>query len=181
EEADFPGATIHAACGLGPVYNLMQRPRDAIPLLERAWGLAEAGGFVYFGVVCLMHVADAYSLTGQDARAWDCAEHALKIADDADFPARKAWALYVRGRILARASDSDAAAAREAYQAALGGAGQLGLQPLVAHCHLGLGQIEARARERGKAREHLTTALSLYRAMQMQYWPGQVESALGAH
>jgi hypothetical protein len=57
---------------------------------------------------------------------------------------------------------------------------RLGMRPLVAHCQLGLGGAYAHAHDRDKAREHLSTALSMYREMQMQHWPERAESALRA-
>ena len=44
------------------------------------------------------------------------------------------------------------------------------MHPLVAHCHLGLGKLYARAEQREQAREHLTTAATMYREMEMPFW-----------
>ena len=42
-------------------------------------------------------------------------------------------------------------------------------RPLVAHCHLGLGKLYARMGKREQAREHFTTATTMYREMGMTY------------
>jgi len=47
---------------------------------------------------------------------------------------------------------------------------KIGIRPLVAHCHLGLGKLYRRTGQRGKAQEHLTTATTMYREMGMTYW-----------
>jgi hypothetical protein len=44
------------------------------------------------------------------------------------------------------------------------------MRPLVAHCHLGLGKLHRRMGKRERAGEHLTTAMTLYREMDMRYW-----------
>jgi hypothetical protein len=44
------------------------------------------------------------------------------------------------------------------------------VRPLVAHCHLGLGKLYRRAGQREQAREHLTTATTRYREMDMTFW-----------
>ena len=44
------------------------------------------------------------------------------------------------------------------------------MRPLIAHCHLGLGKLYRRTGEREQAREHLTTATTMYREMSMTYW-----------
>jgi hypothetical protein len=49
------------------------------------------------------------------------------------------------------------------------------MRPLVAHCHLGLGTLYGRTGKREQAREHLSTATSMYRDMDMRFWPEQAE------
>ena len=49
------------------------------------------------------------------------------------------------------------------------------MRPLVAHCHLGLGKLFGRTGKRDEAREHLTTATTMYREMGMTYWREQAE------
>ena len=56
------------------------------------------------------------------------------------------------------------------YPEALALAGTLGLRPIVAHCHLGLGKLYGRTGEQEQAQEHLTTASTMYREMGMTYW-----------
>jgi hypothetical protein len=50
--------------------------------------------------------------------------------------------------------------------------------PLVVHCHFGLGKLHARTGRREEAREHLATATTLYREMDMRFWLEKVETAL---
>ena len=49
------------------------------------------------------------------------------------------------------------------------------MRPLVAHCHLGLGKLYRRTGKREQAREHLTTATTMYREMDMPFWLEQAE------
>ena len=48
--------------------------------------------------------------------------------------------------------------------------------PLVAHCHLGLGRLY-RQTDRAKAGEHLATAVTMYREMDMNFWLEKAEAA----
>jgi hypothetical protein len=50
------------------------------------------------------------------------------------------------------------------------------MRPLIAHCHLGLGKLRRRTGRREEAHEHFSIAMSMYGAMAMPYWPGQVEA-----
>jgi hypothetical protein len=62
------------------------------------------------------------------------------------------------------------------YSEALALAEPRGMRPLVAHCHLGLGKLYRRTGTREQAQEHLTTATTMYREMDMRYWLEQAEA-----
>ena len=49
-------------------------------------------------------------------------------------------------------------------------------RPLVAHCHLGLGKFYRRTGKREKAQEHLTTATTMYREMDVRFWLEHAET-----
>jgi hypothetical protein len=52
------------------------------------------------------------------------------------------------------------------------------MRPLVAHCHLGLGNLYRKCGRRDEARTELSTAIELYRAMAMAFWLPEAERAL---
>ena len=52
---------------------------------------------------------------------------------------------------------------------------ELGMRPLVAHCHRGLGKLYPK---REQAQEHLATATTMYREMDMRFWLEQAEAEL---
>jgi class 3 adenylate cyclase/tetratricopeptide (TPR) repeat protein len=52
------------------------------------------------------------------------------------------------------------------------------MRPELAHSHYELGALHAGCGRRGKARRHLTSALALYRAMDMGFWLERAEIAL---
>jgi Flp pilus assembly protein TadD len=64
------------------------------------------------------------------------------------------------------------------YQHALALADALGMRPLQAHCHRGLGTLYATTGQRENARAELSTAIELYHAMDMTCWLPQTEAAL---
>jgi Flp pilus assembly protein TadD len=64
------------------------------------------------------------------------------------------------------------------YQQALALAEQLGMRPLQAHCHLGLGILYAKVGQQETARTEISAAIKLYRAMEMTFWLPQAEAAL---
>ena len=64
------------------------------------------------------------------------------------------------------------------YRQALALANELGMRPLAAHCHFGLGTLYRRTGKREQAREHLATATTLYREMGMTFWLEQGEAEM---
>ena len=64
------------------------------------------------------------------------------------------------------------------YRQALALAEELGMRPLLAHCHLGLGMLYRKMGQRGQARTALSTAVALYRDMEMTFWLPPTEAAL---
>jgi hypothetical protein len=52
------------------------------------------------------------------------------------------------------------------------------MRPLQAHCHRGLGTLDAVTGQREQAHAELSSAIDLYRAMEMTFWLPQAEAAL---
>ena len=72
----------------------------------------------------------------------------------------------------------DVAAATPHYRQALALAEELGMRPLQAHCHHGLGMLYATTGQREQARAALATAIALYHAMDMTFWLPRAHVAL---
>jgi hypothetical protein len=82
------------------------------------------------------------------------------------------------GDIATHPDRFDAESGEAYYRKALALAEPRGMRPLVAHCHLGLGKLYRRTGKRLEAQEHFTTAMTMYREMDMTYWLEQVEAEL---
>jgi hypothetical protein len=55
---------------------------------------------------------------------------------------------------------------------------ELGMRPLQAHCHHGLGTLHGQTGQLEQARAELAAAVKLYRAMAMSFWLPRAEAAL---
>jgi class 3 adenylate cyclase/tetratricopeptide (TPR) repeat protein len=93
-------------------------------------------------------------------------------------PGFAAHALHLLGDIAAHPGRFDAESSATHYRRALNLAQMHGMGPLVAHCHLGLGTLCQRVGEPERAREHLTTAATMYREMGMNFWLEQTRIGL---
>jgi tetratricopeptide (TPR) repeat protein len=90
----------------------------------------------------------------------------------------QAWALRLLGEIHAHRQSPQAELAVAAYREALALANQLGMRPLQAHCHRGLGTLYARQGQQEQARTALSAAITLYQTMAMTFWLPEVEATL---
>ena len=94
-------------------------------------------------------------------------------------PGFAAHALHLLGEIATHPDRLDAESGEAHYRQALALAEPRGMRPLVAHCHLGLGQLYRRPGDHAKAEEHLASAKAMYREMGMRFWLEKTEAVLG--
>jgi tetratricopeptide (TPR) repeat protein len=106
------------------------------------------------------------------------AGRALNLARAQKERGHQAWALRFLGEIAAHQAPPAIEPAAPHYRQALALADELGMRPLVAHCHLGLGTLYATTGQRQQARAELSAAIALYRTMDMTFWLPQAEAAL---
>ena len=106
------------------------------------------------------------------------AQRALTHAREHKERGHEAHALRLLGEIAAQCHPPEVAEADARYRQALALADELGMRPLVAHCHRGLGTLYAATGQWEQARAALSVAIDLYRAMDMTFWLPQTESAL---
>jgi len=164
-----------AAAMLGYARAMTERPEDGIPLLREAIEQL-ARGRRTMEALFTTYLCEAHLLARQLAEAAALAERARAMSRDRFERATEARALYLLGEIAAH--DAEGQASHRHYHGALALAGELGLRPLVAHCHVGLGKLDRRTGRRDQAHEHLITATILYRDMGMTYWLERAEMEL---
>jgi tetratricopeptide (TPR) repeat protein len=92
-------------------------------------------------------------------------------------PGFTAHALRLLGDIAAHPERFNAESGAAYYRQALAIAERLGMRPLVAHCHFGLGKLYRHADKRDQAGEHFATATAMYREMGISFWlePGETD------
>ena len=178
QDADLPLYFPRIAAPLGAAYTLGGRVADTVALLTQALEPTTATEMVYFQVFCHLSLGEAQMLAGHLEEAHALAEHALALARERQEQGHQAYALRLLGEIAARHEPPESDQAGDHYRQALALAEELGMRPLVAHCHLGLGKLYAKIGRRAEARTELSAAIELYRAMEMTFWLPQAEAAL---
>ncbi len=178
QDADLPIYFPLMAAALGAAYALGGRVADAVPLLTQALEQSTAMETVYFETFCRLSLGEAHLLADRLEEAHTLAAGTLAHARAHQERGYQAYALRLLGEIAAQRDPSEHERAQAHYRQALALAEELGMRPLVAHCHLGLGKLYAKSGRRAEAHAELFTAIELYRSMDMTFWLPQAEAAL---
>jgi transcriptional regulator with AAA-type ATPase domain/tetratricopeptide (TPR) repeat protein len=174
---NIPTFPVGVPSYLGYAYILSGRLADGLQLLEQHIELSDAADLGQARTFPVIHLSEGYLLADRIEDATRLAGQALDFARDHKLRAHETWALRTLGGIAAQRDPTDAEGAETSYRQALSLAEELGMRPMVAHCHFGLGKLYRRVRKCDEAREHLTTAATMYRAMDMRFWLEQAEAA----
>ena len=180
QDADLPSYFPWVAAALGAAYSLGGRIADAVSLLTLAMEQAtttETGGFQ---ALCRLPLGEAQLLAGRLEEAQALAERALALAREHQERGHQAYALHLLGEIAAQREPPERDQAGEYYRQALALADELGMRPLVAHCHHGLGKLYATIGRHAEACTELSAALDWYWVMEMTFWLPQAEAALAS-
>jgi tetratricopeptide (TPR) repeat protein len=162
---------------LGAAYTLGGRVADAVPLLMQAMERTPATRR-QFETLFRLSLGEARLLAGRLDEAYALAERTLSLTHERREWGYQAYALRLFGDIAAHRDPPESEPAAASYRQALALAEALGMRPLQAHCHRGLGTLYATTGQREQASAALATAIALYRDMEMTFWLPQTEAAL---
>jgi class 3 adenylate cyclase/tetratricopeptide (TPR) repeat protein len=179
QDADLPFFFSQMAVALGAAHILAGRVADAVSLLTQAMEQATTTERVDLQVLCSLSLGEAQMLSGRLGEAHALAEQALTLAHEHQERGHQAYALHLLGKIAAHRTPPDVDEAAAHYRQALTLAEELGMHPLQAHCHQGLGTLYATLGQREQSRAALAMAIEMYRAMDMTFWLPQAEATLG--
>jgi tetratricopeptide (TPR) repeat protein len=172
---DIPRQVFPSTVFLGFAYALAGRLEEAVPRLEQAAALREAWGTT---AAWTHWLAEAFWLVGRVEDAARIAGRALTLSREASERGNEAWLLRLLGELDAQGDPPALGKAEPHYQHALAIATELGMRPLKAHCHFGLGKLCRRTGKSAQACEHVTTAARMYREMEMRPWLMNAEAKL---
>ena len=167
---DMPAFYPPFAGDVAMIYALTGRTAEALELAER--GVRQAQSMQRLGRLSLImtHLGEARLLAGQPAAAAADARRALEEAHAHRERGNAVYAERLLGLAAGAGSPPDVEAARAHLTRALALAGELGMRPLAARCHLGLGRLAQRAGDGSSALKHLATAREGFQAMRMTFW-----------
>ena len=133
---------------------------------------------VDFQALCRLSLGEAQLLAGRLEEAQALAERAWRIPVSTRNGATRRMPCASSATLRRGASPRRLNRPKPTTSQALALAEELGMRPLQAHCHLSLGTLYVKTGQREQARTELSTAIELYRAMDMTFWLPQAEAAL---
>ena len=165
-------ASVWVLAQLGETSEALSRLREGEQILEdlNARGTLGTRGWNYYSL------GRACVLLGRLDEARRLGERAVESSRG--YQGFTAHALHLLADISTHPDRFDAESGEALYRQALALAEPRGMRPLVAHCQLGLGKLYRHISKREQAREHLTTATTMYREMDMQFWLEQAEAEM---
>jgi tetratricopeptide (TPR) repeat protein len=167
-----------AASSLGAAYALAGRLAETLPLLEQAVERAAAMRVTVVQSHWITQLSEAYLLAGRMEEAMTQALRALELSRAHQERGHEAWVHRLLGDLYAHRHPPAVEQAEASYQQARALAEALGMRPLQAHCHCGLGILYTQLGHPEQARAELAVAIELYRAMEMTFWLPRAETAL---
>ena len=144
---------LFLTCGaaLGYARALLGHDAEAQRLIDEAGASRASRGLRWLQSLRDGWYAEAHLLADRVDEARGLAHDALRMAEAHEEIGCRAWVLRLLGDIAARGGPPGVEEAGAHFRQALTLAGSLGMRPLVAHCHLGLGSSTgARARREGR-------------------------------
>ena len=167
------------ASRLGSAYANSGRVAEAVPYLEQGVETYASAGRLAFLSLSIVWLSEGYLLSGRLEEAREHAERAVELSRKHKERGHEAWALKLLGDIALHRDPPDIEQAETRYGQAFALSDELGMRPLQAHCHVGLGNIYVAIGSTEQARAELSSAIDLFRSMDMTSWLARAEAALG--
>ncbi|MFQ5520259.1 MAG: AAA family ATPase, partial [Candidatus Methylomirabilia bacterium] len=176
--ADVPLLSSIIVAPLASAYAASGRVTQSLALLEQGVRRAVTLGDPFGHWLRTGGLSEAFLFAGRVEEAIPLARRAVEITRYIDARGSEAWALSLLGEVTSRQDPPNAEEAQACYRQARARAEELGMRPLLAHCHLGLGKLYRRTGDRPKAQHHLTTATTMLHKMDMRFWLEQAEAEI---
>ena len=165
------------APSLGMAYTLAGRVADAVPLLTEAMQQSAAAKRVNDATLCSLSLGEAQMLAGRLGEAHTLAERALALARGHQHRGHQAYVLHLLGDLAAQREPPKFEPAEAHYRQALA----LAENWACARSRRTATAAWARCMRRDQQEQapiELSTAIEMYRAMEMTFWLPETEAAL---
>src|SRR5262249_28311789 len=176
-EANLALYRPQAARLLGAAYLFAGRIEEGVALVRTAAAEVESKKLLMQHAVVLAGLGEACLFAGRADEAATAAQRALSLAQERGQRGDAAAALYVLAEAAAQGA-LESGDAEHHYLAAIALSSELGMRPLLARAHLGIGRLYLHTGARDQAEDHLLSATREFIAMDMPLWLRQATTAL---
>jgi tetratricopeptide (TPR) repeat protein len=159
-------------------FSLMGTYDQALAAAQRILALAMASGEVVLQALANQTLGMTYQFQGDYRQVIDCFRQTVASLDGAKRHERFGNVVLPAVQSCASLAWCHAELGMFNYRQALALAEELGMRPLQAHCHLGLGTLYAKLIQPEQAQMELSAAITLFQSMAMTFWLPQAEAAL---
>jgi class 3 adenylate cyclase/tetratricopeptide (TPR) repeat protein len=179
QEWDIAYLTPIALAALGHAYARSGRIEEGVSWLQQALAGYASAGIGYLHSMSTVQLGEAHLLAGRIDEAWEFGTRAVVLARERGERGHEAWAHLLLGETASHRDAPDVAAAEAHYAISTALASELGMRPLLAHCRFSVGKLHGQAGD-WRAKEDLTTAINLFREMDMPFWLEKSEAEMQA-
>ena len=160
---------------LGSAYIATSRLLEAIGFLNEILNDPATQMMMVHRGHALSALSEAHLRSGDVGKALSAAQQAHAIVQEKKQRGHEPWISRLLGDITARSAQPDVGTVEMHYKKSLVLATELGMRPLVAHCHAGLAKFYRRVGKRAESDEQFAAATEMYREMGMTYWLARIE------
>jgi predicted ATPase len=160
-----------ATSSLALAYARTGRTTEALALVQQS-------GEQFRLLLNILLCIEAYLLMDHREEASRLALRTLDISQERQERGVEAQALWLLGEIVLHHDAPEVDQAEAYYRQALALADALGMRPLQAHCHRGLGALYSQTGQAEQAHAARSAAIEMYRDMEMTFWLPQAETML---
>jgi class 3 adenylate cyclase/tetratricopeptide (TPR) repeat protein len=161
---------------LGYVNVLTGQVEEGLSALQQGTKEQESSGLALYHSRLILWLGEASMRANRLDDGLALAERAIVLTRDRGERGLQAWALWLLGEMGSRGESPEVGTTEAHYRQAIALAQDIGLRPLVARCHNGLGRLYRHFGRREQAQEQLITATTMYRQMDMRFWLEQAEA-----
>jgi class 3 adenylate cyclase/tetratricopeptide (TPR) repeat protein len=178
QSANTPVYGPFVAVRLGSAYANFGRISEGLLYLEQGVENSAAVGRVGFLSLNMVWLSEGYLLSGRVKEASALAEDAVKVSKQHKERGHGVLALKLVADIALKNNPPEFQKAENYYREALIASQEIGMRPVEAHAHAGLGNVYVATGRAGQARSELSAAIDLYHSMEMTLWLNQADAAL---
>jgi class 3 adenylate cyclase/tetratricopeptide (TPR) repeat protein len=178
EMADLRVMETFSLAYLGLGHAREGRIAQGLEMMEKAVEQSKSLGMDFCRAIAEVHRAEVCLLAGLPSQAGDSALQAIDLCRIIKARGCEAWGLKIFADIECNIGERSFDEVESRYTQAITLADELGMRPLIAHCHRGLGVLYQRDEKRDRVQKQFSKAIDILRQCGADGWAEKYEKEL---